>query len=212
MKSAIDLNTWNRKEHFEFFNNFDEPLFGIVADIDCTNALSFCQENQFSFFHFYLYQSLRSANLVEAFRYRIEDGKPVVYDVVHASSTISRPDKTFGFSFISFTDNFRNFSHDAEMETAAVAATSGLRLNENTSRNDVIHFSVLPWISFKGLTHARHFQYRDSVPKITFGKYYQSGNKLLMPVSVNAHHGLMDALHVSLLLDQLGQYLKSPSV
>ncbi len=140
MKSAIDLNTWNRKEHFEFFNNFDEPLFGIVADIDCTNALSFCQENQFSFFHFYLYQSLRSANLVEAFRYRIEDGKPVVYDVVHASSTISRPDKTFGFSFISFTDNFRNFSHDAEMETAAVAATSGLRLNENTSRNDVNPF------------------------------------------------------------------------
>jgi chloramphenicol O-acetyltransferase type A len=212
MKSAIDLNTWNRKEHFEFFNNFDEPFFGIVADIDCTDALSFCRENQFSFFHFYLFQSLRAANQVEAFRYRIEEGKPVIYEVVHASSTISRPDKTFGFSFIPYTDEFLNFSHEAEMETAAVAATSGLRLTDITSRNDVIHFSVLPWISFKGLSHARHFQYRDSVPKITFGKYYESGSKLMMPVSVNAHHGLMDALHVSFFLDQLAQNLKSPSV
>jgi chloramphenicol O-acetyltransferase type A len=212
MKSAIELNTWNRKEHFEFFNNFDEPFFGIVADIDCTNALSFCRENKFSFFHFYLFQSLRSANQVEAFRYRIEDGKPVVHDVVHASSTISRPDKTFGFSFIPFAESFSEFSEFVKMETTAVAASPGLRLNENTSRNDVIHFSVLPWISFKGLTHARHFRYRDSVPKITFGKYYQSGNKLLMPVSVNAHHGLMDALHVSFFLDKLEQYLKYPSV
>lgn len=212
MKSAIDLNTWNRKEHFEFFNNFDEPFFGIVADIDCTDALAFCRENQLSFFHFYLFQSLRSANQVEAFRYRIEDGKPVVYDVVHASSTISRPDKTFGFSYIPYTDEFLNFSHEAKMETAAVAATSGLRLTDKTSQNDVIHFSVLPWISFKGLSHARHFQYRDSVPKITFGKYYQAEDKLLMPVSVNAHHGLMDALHVSFFLDKLEQYLKYPSV
>ncbi len=212
MKSAIELNTWNRKEHFEFFNNFDEPFFGIVSDIDCTEAFSFCREKNLTFFHFYLFQSLRAANQVEAFRYRIEDGKPVVYDNVHASSTISRPDKTFGFSFIPFIESFTDFSEVVKKETAAVAATSGLRLNENTSRNDVIHFSVLPWISFKGLTHARHFQYKDSIPKITFGKYYESGNKLFMPVSVNAHHGLMDALHVALFLDQLAVYLKSPSV
>ncbi|NTW26265.1 MAG: chloramphenicol acetyltransferase, partial [Lentimicrobium sp.] len=179
MKSIIELNTWNRKEHFEFFNGFDEPFFGIVSDVDCTETFSFCREKRISFFHFYLFQSLRAANQVEALRYRIEEGKPVVYDVVHASSTISRPDKTFGFSFIPYVESFMDFSELVQKETAAVAATSGLRLNEDTSRNDVIHFSVLPWISFKSLTHARHFQYKDSIPKITFGKYFESGNRLL---------------------------------
>lgn len=212
MKSIIELHTWNRKEHFEFFNGFDEPFFGIVSDVDCTEAFSVCRENRISFFHFYLFQALRAANQVEAFRYRIEDEKPVIYNVVHASSTISRPDKTFGFSFIPYVESFGDFSELAKKETEAVAAISGLRLNENTSRKDVIHFSVLPWINFKSLTHARHFQYKDSIPKITFGKYYKSGNRLLMPVSVNAHHGLMDALHVSLFLDQLALYLKSPAV
>jgi chloramphenicol O-acetyltransferase type A len=210
MKSDIDLKTWNRKEHFEFFNGFDEPFFGIVTEVDCTKALAWCREIQFPFFHFYLYQSLRAANLLEEFRTRIEENNPVVYDSVHASPTISRPDQTFGFAFIPFTDNIQDFSLTAHEETRTVAESFGLRLNENTGRNDVIHFSVLPWIKFTGLTHARHFAFRDSVPKITFGKYYEQNGKVLMPVSVNAHHGLMDAWHVAKFLGFLNDFLSNP--
>ena len=28
----IEINTWNRKEHFEFFSHFDEPFFGVVSE------------------------------------------------------------------------------------------------------------------------------------------------------------------------------------
>lgn len=211
MKSDIDLKTWNRKEHFEFFSGFDEPFFGIVSEVDCSKALAWCRQKKLPFFQFYLYQSLRAANLVEEFRFRIEENKPVVYDRVHASPVISRPDQTFGFSFIPFTDNYQDFSLIANEETKAVAQTIGLRLNENTSRNDVIHFSVLPRIRFTGLTHARHFAFRDSVPKITFGKYYEQAGKVMMPVSVNAHHGLMDALHVAKFLELFIGYLSDPA-
>jgi chloramphenicol O-acetyltransferase type A len=34
MKQKIDLATWNRKEHFEFFSTFEEPFFGITTPID----------------------------------------------------------------------------------------------------------------------------------------------------------------------------------
>lgn len=211
MKSDINFKNWNRKEHFEFFSGFDEPFFGIVSEVDCSKALAWCRLNKVSFFQFYLYQSLRAANLVEEFRFRIEDNKPVVYDRVHASPTISRHDQTFGFAFIPFSDNFQDFNLIADEETKAVAETIGLRLNENTGRNDVIHFSVLPWIRFTGLTHARHFAFRDSVPKITFGKYYEQNGKILMPVSVNAHHGLMDALHVAKFMELLSGFLSDPA-
>ncbi len=212
MKSAIDKSTWKRKEHFELFNAFDEPLFGIVTEVECGQALSWCKKNEIQFFHFYLYQSLRAANQVEEFCHRIEDDKPVCYDVIHASSTISRPDGTFGFSFIPYSDNFQDFSHFVKKETEAVAKTPGIRLNKDAKRNDVIHFSVLPWIKFTGLTHARNFHYKDSIPKITFGKFYELDGRVLMPVSVNAHHGLMDALHVAKFLELLSNYLASPSI
>ena len=212
MKSTIDKSTWKRKEHFELFNAFDEPLFGIVTEVACGQALAWCKRNQIPFFHFYLYQSLRAANQVEEFRYRIEDEKPVCHDVIHASSTISRPDGTFGFSFIPFFDNFQDFSLVVKKETEAVAKSTGIRLNKDAKRNDVIHFSVLPWIKFTGLTHARNFHYKDSIPKITFGKYNELDGKVLMPVSVNAHHGLMDALHVSMFLQLFQDYLNEPDI
>ena len=36
MKTRIDLATWPRSEHFEFFKQYDMPFFGITAQSDCT--------------------------------------------------------------------------------------------------------------------------------------------------------------------------------
>jgi len=210
MKSPINTEIWIRKEHFEFFKEFDEPFFGIVAEVDCTEALEWCRNHQISFFHYYLFQSLKAANQLEEFRSRIEDDKPVLYDSVNASATISRTDHTFGFSFIPFVEDFKKFSRNVAEEVLAVDKTAGLRLTGETSRNDVIHYSVLPWFSFTGLSHARHFAYRDSVPKITFGKYFEKQGRIIMPVSVNAHHGLMDAWHVSEYLRLFSEFLATP--
>lgn len=197
MHQEIETQNWVRKEHFAFFKAFDEPFFGINAEIEIGSAVIYCKQKNIRLFHYYLFQTLRALNRIDEFRTRIVDDKPVIFDKIHASSTISRPDKTFGFSFIPFSDDFSAFSESVSKETEEVASVSGLRMTENTSRTDVIHLSVLPWIRFTSVSHARHFAYRDSVPKITFGKIYESGNKQLIPVSVHAHHGLMDAWHVA---------------
>jgi chloramphenicol O-acetyltransferase type A len=84
---------------------------------------------------------------------------------------------------------------------------TGLGANENTGRLDVIHFSTVPWISFTGVTHPQNFKYKDSIPKITFGKYFHRNGRMILPVSVNAHHGLMDALHVSRFLQLFEQLI-----
>ena len=38
MKQTIDITHWNRREHFEFFSQFDEPFFGITTLEDFTTA------------------------------------------------------------------------------------------------------------------------------------------------------------------------------
>jgi chloramphenicol O-acetyltransferase type A len=201
MYKLLDIKNWNRREHFEFFSKFDDPFFGIVAEIDCTNAYRFCKEHQIPFFLFYHYKSIIAVNRTEEFRYRIHDNGIIVYDTIHVTTTISRDDNTFAFSFIPFVQSFGEFSELAQAEIRIVRGTEGLRINENSSRMDVIHYSTVPWISFSGVTHARNFKFSDSIPKITFGKYTQRNEKKIMPVSINVHHGLMDGYHV-------GQYLE----
>ena len=196
MYKQLDLQNWKRKEHFDFFNQFDEPFFGIVTEIDCTNAYTFCKSNSIPFFLYYHYQAILAVNQMEEFRYRIKDDEIIIFDAIHVTTTISRVDNTFAFSFIPFTQSFSEFSVLARIEIDRIKSSSGLCVNHNTSRIDVIHFSTVPWIKFTGVTHARDFKYKDSVPKITFGKYFQQNTRILMPVSVNVHHGLMDGFHV----------------
>ncbi len=95
MKRKIDIETWDRKEHFQFFGSFEEPLYGITADVECTGAYQKAKEMGVSFFLLYLHCSLSAVNRVEAFRYRVEDGEPVVYHRIHAASTIGQYLQTF---------------------------------------------------------------------------------------------------------------------
>lgn len=71
MKQLVDIDTWERKDHYQFFKQFEEPFFGVCVQVDVTRAYLKAKEQGGSFFLYYLYQSLVAANSIESFRYRI---------------------------------------------------------------------------------------------------------------------------------------------
>lgn len=204
----LDIENWNRKEHFEFFSTYDDPFFGVSTEVDCTKTYNYSKANNISFFSLYLHMSLVAANKIEAFRYRIIDDKVAVYNQIHASSTIARKDGTFGFSFVPFSTEFELFNENLRLEITRIENTTGLGLDDKTKRYDIFHYSSVPWIKFSGVSHARNFKVADSSPKITFGKAYSFENKTMLPISIYAHHGLMDGLHVSKFLEEFQNSLK----
>lgn len=101
--TPIDLKTWKRKEHFEFFSGMASPFFGITAEVDCTTAHEKAKRSGESFFAHYLHKSMLAVNSVEELKYRITGEEVVVCDTVHAGATIGRPDGTFGLIFVHFS-------------------------------------------------------------------------------------------------------------
>ncbi|MBU1720820.1 MAG: chloramphenicol acetyltransferase [Bacteroidetes bacterium] len=198
---TVNPESWNRKEYFDFFSKFDEPFFGIVTEIDCTEAYRIVKENNYSFFAFYLHKSISAINKIPEFRYRINNNEIVVYDKIHVSPTIGRDDGSFGFAFLHYVDDFQVFSRSLSAETERVQNSTGLGLGENEMRNDVAHCTSVPWIKFTGVTHARQFKYADSIPKIAFGKAWKSGDRMVLPTSINVHHGFLDGFHVAKYLE-----------
>ena len=196
MKTKVNIQDWNRKEHFQYFGSADDPYFGVVVNIDCTTAYEDCKHRGTSFFLTYMYHSIRAVNKVENFRYRLIDGEVWIFDRVHASTTVGRADGTFGFGFFEYTDDYEKFVSKATSEIAAVAACTGLRANKDAMRLDVVHCTTLPWFSFTGFKHERNFGQDECIPKFAFGKFFESDGKKLLPVSVNVNHGLVDAFHV----------------
>lgn len=202
MKQKLDIASWNRKEHFEFFSKMEEPFFGFTVNIDCTVAYEKAKKLDISFFNYYLHKTLVATNAIECFRYRIENGEIFVYDTINVSSTIMREDKTFGFSLIEFDEDIHTFNTIAKKEIERVQNTTGL-ITRDFSDTNLIHFSAVPWIDFTSVAHARGFNYPDSCPKIAFGALREENGKKHMPLSIHVHHGLMDGYHVGLFLERL---------
>ena len=110
MKQKLNLETWNRREHFLFFKQMEEPFFGITTTIDCTKAYSKSKEIGVSFFVYYLHKTLQAVNEIENFKYRIIDDEVFIFENIDASATIMRADKTFGFSYIEFSNDLSHFN------------------------------------------------------------------------------------------------------
>jgi len=210
MKEKIDINTWIRKDHFKFFSAFEEPFFGVTVDVDCTASYKQAKEMGVSFFLLYLHKSLLAANKVEPFRYRIIDGEVWKFDEVHASATINRENGTFGFGYMDFHEDFDNFNTQAKIEIEKVENSIGLI--PASSGENVIHYSALPWLNFKSMSHARNYSFNDSCPKISFGKVRDKGKRKIMSVSIHVNHALMDGFHVSQFVDAYQELLNTDTV
>ncbi|MBP6558099.1 MAG: chloramphenicol acetyltransferase [Flavobacterium sp.] len=205
MKQKLNLDTWNRKEHFLFFKQMEEPFFGVTTRVDCTKAYSKSKELGVSFFTYYLHKTLVAINALENFRYRIIDDEVYIFDQIDASATILREDKTFGFSLMEYDKDLKVFIEITRKEIARIQNTTGLITRD--FEINLIHFSALPWIDFSSYSHARSFTWPDSCPKISYGKMVEENGKKSMAISVHVHHGLVDGYHVGQFLTLLQELL-----
>ena len=209
MTKYLDIPTWGRREIFEFFRNFDKPYFNVCTQLDITSLRMLIRDRPgASVSMAYHYFALRAANEIEPFRYRLREGKVVVHDVIHGGTTIMLPNENFTLAYFEYDENFDKFMTAAQ--TAVKEALSGDGAFRPNARDDMIHFTTLPWISFTSFSHARNWGTEDSVPKIAFGKFTETNNRTLLPFSVEVHHALMDGLHVGRYVERLQAALTKP--
>ncbi|MDP8235508.1 MAG: chloramphenicol acetyltransferase [Candidatus Erginobacter occultus] len=204
----IDLEKWERREHYRFFAAMDYPHFNICANLDLTAFNRFRQERNLPFFSTLLYLSSRAANQVKEFRYRIRGEQVIEHETVSPAITVLGDDGTFGYATIEYDREAVTFLERAA-ETIAQAKANPT-IAENPNRDDVIYYTSIPWISFTAFTHPISLP-ADSIPRISWGKYFAAGDRILLPYSVQVHHGLADGLHVGKHFTLLQSLLDRPA-
>lgn len=207
MRKEILISEWNRKAHFEFFNSFTEPFFGITTTVDITKAFYRAKEANSSLFLYYMHACMSAVNQVDSFKIRLEEDKIYQYDTIHASTTTNRKDLPFAFAFLPYKESLKEFIEQSTINLDEARMMSGLGMGEENKRLDLVHYSTLPWIEFSSISHPRNFNYKDSVPKITFGKISKNVDRVIIPISIHVHHGIMDAQDVAEFLEKYHQQL-----
>lgn len=211
MPTYLDTDAWPRRQHFDWFRTYERPFFNVCAPLDVTRLSQSCKESSTPFSIAYHFLSIRTANEIEPFRFRLRGERVLVHDRIDCGTTVAVSGERFAFAYVEYANDFATFRSEFEQELARIEARDG-RLEPAEDRDDLVHYSVLPWLAFTSFSHARRDGNQDSVPKIVFGKTYESEGRRLMPHSVEVHHALMDGLHVGRYFERLQEVLDSDHV
>jgi len=191
---TIDLETYPRKDHFLYFKDFSYPYVGMVVNIDITHFLKVVKDKKLPFFLSFLYFVVNAANSIPELKRRIDKDQIIEYDNCLSSHTVLKDDETFCYCTLDCTKPFDEYIKEA------------YDLNETAKKKGSIHddanllttyfISCVPWISYTSLLQPTPYP-ADSNPRFNWGKYFTSEGKILIPVSIQANHALVDGLHIS---------------
>lgn len=191
----LDMNSYNRKKHFEYFNGLAYPYIGVTVDVDITGLIAGINKNNFPFFLTFCYCIARSANCVPEFRQRISDSRIIEFENCRTSHTVALENGTYCYCTLDCSMPFQEYLPYA-IHTQEKAKKEMSMEDDGNDGNELIFISTLPWFSYTSLIQPVPLP-ADSNPRITWGKYYEHNSRILIPVSVLCHHALVDGIHIS---------------
>lgn len=194
MMTYIDMETYPRRSHFEYFNSLAFPYCGMCANADVSNLIRYTKERGASGFLGCLWVAATALNDIPEFRQRIIGGRIAEFDHCDTSHTVALPDHTFSECRTDCRmplDDFLAYGRQRQQE----AMTHHGFVEEETDETDLIFVSCTPWVSFTQTVLPVPIP-ADSNPRITFGKYIKDGERTLMPLSIQCNHALADAWHI----------------
>jgi chloramphenicol O-acetyltransferase type A len=204
----IDLESWPRRKHFDKFKAFDHPHFGLCAQVDLSEFHPAVKGAGVSINIAIIYVLARAANSLPEFRQRIRGETVIEHEIVHPSSTILSSDDLFSFLTVEYSTDFFEFTSHATERMALMQANPSLE--DEPGQDDLLFMTAIPWVSFSSFKHPVHLHPADSVPRIAWGKFFQDGANWKMPVDVQAHHALMDGIHLGRFYDVAQELFSNP--
>lgn len=199
----IDLKTWDRKRLFYNYLGTDFPYIILTTNVDVTNPLAFAHANGVSFNLVMVYLCNKTADSIINYRYRFIDGKPFLID--HTRPTVNHIKKGEELFVIGEgpwpCDDILEFCRKCHKNQE----NATLEDQERRVRHklDIINYTSLPWVEYTGFIRTIAHNGEDNAPKISFGRYFERDGRVLMPISSQTHHGLMDGYHVGQFFQKL---------
>ncbi len=202
---VIDLESWIRKEHFEYYQSFDSPCFNISVNINAEKIYAFAKSNNHSFFLICLYAIARAANMVPQFKQRVLDGKVIEYEKIAVMTPIMTEHEMFCQAWCEYYDNFLEFKAAAEpkIQQAKHSHPAPMKVDGE----DFICASCSPWIHFTGMSQAK-YKFSQSIPILAWGKL-ENGK---IPFSIQVDHSFIDGYFVSKFFDQITYAFENPDL
>ncbi len=206
-------NFETRRDRFNFFESFENPLLNITFKLETPNFLSYCKKQNIPAFHFFLFCLMKTLGKLDNFKYRILDNKVFKIDEIYGSYTTINEDNLFNYTRFQHSDDRAEFikrslaAREEAMEAETLINT-GIELSPREMKN-YIFITSIPWLDFTSIQHPVFKSKSADIPAMAWGKFtVLSEEKIVMPFSVQAHHGFVDGVHIHLLAKTLSEQIE----
>lgn len=198
----IDEKSWNRAMHCMIFRDSVEPAFCVTFEVDITRFKRMVKEKGLSFTLAMVYAVCLCANEIEAFRYRFVDGKIALFDKIDTAFTyLNHETELFKVVNVPMVDGIKEYC-----ELAAQTVNEQKEYFTGPLGNDVFQCSPMPWVTYTHISHTNSGRKDNATPLFDWGKYYEKDGKLVIPISVQAHHSFVDGIHIGQFADKLQSF------
>lgn len=200
--TVIDETTWDRAMHCMIFRNSIEPAFCVTFEADITRFRQMTKTPKLSFTLAMVYAVCKCANEIDAFRYRFVEGQIVLFDKIDTAFTyLNHETELFKVVQVPLIDNLQAYCN-----LAAQTAKNQKEYFTGPLGNDVFQCSPMPWITYTHISHTNSGNKENATPLFDWGKYYEKDGKIMIPISVQAHHSFVDGIHIGQFADKLQNF------
>ncbi|MCP4670096.1 MAG: hypothetical protein GY857_02210 [Desulfobacula sp.] len=205
---TVNMETWNRKESFDFFKQYEYPYFNVCSQVEITKTFQYLDRHNISKYNAVLWLLCAAANNVTEIRYRIRKNSVVEHDRLDPAHTFLTDKKLIAFCTTEYTEDVPLFFKRVNRDKKATGANPDMKNAPDI--DNLLYVSCVPWINFTSVSHPIKDSSNDSIPRICWGKLTHDREKITMPVSLQLHHALADGYHAGLFFNHLEKLLEQP--
>ena len=189
---TIDLDTWPRAAQYRFFRTYERPQYATTSRLDVTGMMA--RKPDLSPYRVCLFAIGAGIHAVPALLLRVKADNVVRYDAVTMSTTVPTASGSFNYASLHYDPDYPTFEVEAsaQITRAAEAAEPGIPDDPN---GPVTFLSCLPWLDYTSLNNALR-DADDFIPRISWGKIVQEGDRWKMSMTLEVHHALVDGADV----------------
>lgn len=205
-------NFEHRRDRFALFDGMASAVVNITFTMTLPDFRPWCKAHGLPPFHVMLRAVLRSVLAIDNFRYRVWQDEVIRIDRLIPSFTVVNQHNDLNFAQFDWHDCLYDFvaASVAARDEAAAMTTLNMSHRFAAPRDslDQVFVTCIPWLDFTSIQHPVASSATPHIPSLAWGKFRAGPDgTLLVPFSVQAHHGFVDGFHIYQLAEQIAAEL-----
>jgi chloramphenicol O-acetyltransferase type A len=202
----------HRRDRFALFDGMDSAVVNITFNMPLPDFRPWCKQHNLPPFHVMLRSVLRAVLAIDNFRYRVWQEEVIRIDRLIPSFTVVNQHNDLNFAQFDWVDDLRGFvaASVAARDEAAAMTTLNMshRFAAPRDAKEQVFITCIPWLDFTSIQHPVASSSTPDIPSLAWGKFREAPDgTLVVPFSVQAHHGFVDGFHIYQLAEQIAAEL-----